>query len=68
MVRVAALDVFPEVGQGAFVEQEELGMERLVRFSLEDLQKKGQLGDFHRLRVDVHAKDIVIRDVISNCV
>src|SRR4030065_915207 len=61
---IAALDVVPQVGQGAFVEEEELGGQRLSRLSLQDLEEERELGALHGLGVDVHAVDVVEQDLL----
>ena len=63
--RVAALDVLPQVGQGALLEQAELRAERLLALALQHLEQQRELGHLHRLRVDVHAVDVVEQDALA---
>ncbi len=52
--RVAALDVTPEVGQGALQPQAQLSA-----LLLQHLQQQAQLGHLHRLRVNIHTVQVV---------
>ena len=62
--RVAALNVAGQVGQGALVGAEQVPGQRVLRFAFEHLQKERELSDFDRLRVDVHAVDVVEEDAL----
>ena len=57
--RIAALDVAPQVGQRTLVVQPQLVGQRLRRFALQNLQQQRELRHFDRLRVDVHAVDVI---------
>ncbi len=62
---VAALDVLierREEGDVLFGKEFALTRESLARLAFEHLQIEGELGDFHGLRVEVHAVDIVAQD------
>jgi hypothetical protein len=56
---VAAFDVGVEVGQGAFVVELELAVDCLSVLAFKDFEQEAELGDFHGLRVNVHAVDVV---------
>ena len=67
--RVATLDVFPHVGED-FVLRKIRRAEHFAHaalgeglaFVFEQLEEEREFGDFHRLRVDVHAVDVVQKD------
>ena len=52
---VAALDVVAEVGQGAFVEQAQDGLEALLGLAFQDFEQQRELGGLDGLGVNVHA-------------
>jgi hypothetical protein len=54
---VAALDVVAEVGEGAFVEEEEV-VDGLGGFAFEASEQEGEFGDLDGLGVEVYAEDV----------
>ena len=56
--RVAAFDVVAQIGQRAFRKEPEDGLERLAGLAFQHFQQQRELGDFHRLRVNVHAVNV----------
>ena len=63
--RVAALDVLAQVGQSAFLEHAQDRLEALLRFAFQHFEQEGNLGRLHRLRVKVHAVDVVQQDAFA---
>ena len=62
---VAAFDVVAQVGQGAFVEQAQDGLQALLGFAFEDFEEQGEFGGLDGLVVDVHAEDVVQEDAFA---
>ena len=62
--RVAALDVVPQVGKGTLLHEAELSRQAAGVLSLQHLQQQRELGDLHRLTVDVDAVDVVQQNTL----
>ena len=60
--RVAALNVAVQIGQHALMEQLHLAVQRLAGFAFQHFEQQREFGHFHRLRVDVHAIDMIEQD------
>ncbi|MCH8148927.1 MAG: hypothetical protein IH987_13270, partial [Planctomycetes bacterium] len=56
---------FTGIGQHTLVEKRQLAFNGLLVFPFQHFQQQGELGDFHRLRVDVHAVDIVQQNAFA---
>ena len=62
---VAAFDVVAQVGQGAFVEEAQDGLQALLGFAFEDFEQQGKFRRLDGLGVDVHAEDVVQEDAFA---
>ncbi len=54
-----------QVGQRPLVEELQLLVERLAGLPFQHFEQQGELGDLHRLGVDVHAVDVVQEDALA---
>jgi hypothetical protein len=61
---VAAFDVVVQVGQGAFLKSGQCHLQSLRAFAFQHLEQQAELGHFHRLPVNIHAKDVRGEDAL----
>jgi hypothetical protein len=62
---VAALDIVSEVREDALAFSDEVSLELLLGFAFEDFEKKGKLGDFDGLGVDIDTMDVVEKNTFA---